>query len=253
MKTLKTQSGIKGIPLLKDNICWIWFSGENVVVVDPPETKPIQTWLESEALTVVAILQTHHHADHIGGTQGLLKKWPKAEVVAAKADRHRIPFQTLSVKDRDEISLLGRRIKVIDVAGHTNAHVAYYLPKSKKEPCEPVLFCGDTLFGGGCGRIFEGTADEMYLALKRLSALPEETKVYCAHEYTQANLLWAQSLYPDDHLIEKRLELVSLLRSKGSLSLPSTISLEKKTNLFIRAKTKREFETLRIHKDNWNG
>jgi len=171
--------------------------------------------------------------------------------VASSADRYRIPLQTISVAGGDELNLMGCTIKVLDVPGHTNAHIAYYLAPKETNNNEASIFCGDTLFGGGCGRLFEGTAEEMYKALSLLKALPDHTKVYCAHEYTQSNLQWALSIYPKDLLIERRLSRVIELRRKGLLSIPTTILEEKETNLFMRARNVEEFCVLRLHKDNW--
>ena len=143
------------------------------------------------------------------------------------------------------------KLTVIEVAGHTKNHIAYYLPKEETGQQKPALFCGDTLFGGGCGRLFEGSPEDMYKSLKKFSQLPSETRVYCAHEYTEENLRWASSLYPNDTQIKKRLLDVCKLRQKGQLTLPTTISEENSTNLFLRAKTIQELARLRMHKDAW--
>ena len=247
----KNSSSIHGIPVLKDNIIWIWVKGEEAVVIDPSIAKPVEFWLKKQNLKLAGVLQTHHHDDHIAGTKDLIKQWPNSPVVASSADRYRIPLQTISVAGGDELNLMGSTIKVLDVAGHTNAHVAYYLAPEEADNNEASIFCGDTLFGGGCGRLFEGTAEEMYKALSLLKALPDQTKVYCAHEYTQSNLQWALSIYPKDLLIERRLSRVIELRRKGVLSIPTTILEEKETNLFMRARNVEEFCVLRLHKDNW--
>ena len=248
----KNSYSIHALPVLTDNIIWIWIKGRQAVVIDPAITEPVKDWLESQNLNLTGILQTHHHFDHIGGTVGLLKAWPKAVVVAAKDDLSRIPFQTISVVGEDEFELMGYQIKVLDVAGHTSAHIAYYITPLKAECGPPFLFCGDTLFGAGCGRIFEGTAKKMYKALCLINQLPKDTKIYCAHEYTEENLRWAASIYPQDALIKKRLKDVINKRREGISSLPSTLSEERETNLFLRAKDNDEFTRLRSHKDRWN-
>ncbi len=247
----KNSYSIHGIPALNDNIIWIWVKGEEAVVIDPPIAEPVQLFLKKQNLKLVGVLQTHHHEDHTGGTKDLIKAWPNSPVLAAKADKRRIPFQTISVVGGDKLNLMGCPVEVLDVAGHTNAHIAYYLPPSLIYKNESSLFCGDTLFGGGCGRIFEGTAQEMYQALSLLKALPDNTKVYCAHEYTQSNLQWALSIYPNNLLIKNRLKKVIKMREEGLLTIPTTILEEKKTNLFIRAKDVVEFSKLRLDKDNW--
>ena len=249
--TDEQRSSIHALPVLQDNIIWIWIKGDQAVVVDPAISEPVKTWLQTRKLSLEAVLQTHHHADHIGGTLELLRYWPNAAVVAAAADRDRIPFQTISVRDSDRISLLDSSVEVLAVAGHTRAHIAYYLPTNKEDREDPALFCGDTLFGAGCGRLFEGTAEDMYKALQRLCCLPAKTRVYCAHEYTEANLRWAAALHPEDVAINERLADVSSRRKLGALSLPSSISEEQRTNLFVRAQSSKELAELRQHKDQW--
>ncbi|WP_269622579.1 hydroxyacylglutathione hydrolase [Prochlorococcus marinus] len=244
---------IHPIPVLKDNIIWIWVKGDKAVVVDPAISKPVIEWLNNRNLKLISVLQTHHHDDHIGGTQELLKTWPKSSVIAAKADIGRIPFQTQSVIDNETVHLLEQEIKVIEVPGHTRYHICYYLPGSLDLKINPVLFCGDTLFSGGCGRLFEGSALDMFNSLRKIKNLPEYTKIYCAHEYTKANLEWAVQIKPEDIFIKKRLKEVCKLRSKGLITLPTNLSIERKTNLFIRAKTSKELGELRSHKDNWKG
>ena len=183
----KNSYSIHGIPVLKDNIIWILVKGTEAVVIDPAIAEPVEIWLKNQNLQLIAVLQTHHHDDHIGGTKSLIKQLPGATVIASGADRNRIPFQTLSVTGGDDLNLMGLSMKVLDVAGHTNTHLAYYIPPktdSVDDSKEASLFCGDTLFGGGCGRLFEGTPEKMYKSLRLLNELPENTKVYCAHEYT---------------------------------------------------------------------
>ena len=245
------HSSLHALPVLQDNVIWVWVRGTEAVVVDPAIASPVGEWLEQRQLKLVAVLQTHHHADHIGGTPELLKRWPKAEVMASRDDRERIPFQTMPVRDGDRITVLGVQVDVLDVAAHTRAHIAFFIPKSQDAVMGPVLFCGDTLFGAGCGRLFEGTAEQMHQALRKLAELPEETKVCCAHEYTEANLKWAVEQRPDETVLADRLREVQALRSTGGLSLPSSIGLERRTNLFMQAKTATELGELRNHKDQW--
>ena len=248
------SDGIKPLPVLQDNVVWIWARGREAVVVDPAVAEPVRQWLVDRRLELAAVLQTHHHADHIGGTPDLLRQWPSAAVIAAAADQERIPFQTVSVEPGMQLELLGQPISVIDVRAHTRAHLAYVLPQGcSPELPTPVLFCGDTLFGAGCGRLFEGSAEDMHLALKRLQDLPDDTIVHCAHEYTEGNLRWAHALRPDDQAIAARLSTVQDLRSRGSLSLPSTMGEERRTNLFLRACSVQELRELRLHKDSWSG
>ena len=254
MAMASTIDGIHPVAVLNDNIVWIWVHGDQAIVIDPAVAEPILDWLEMRGLQLVAVLQTHHHSDHIGGTPGLLQRWPSAEVVASADDQERIPFQTRSVRDGDEIQLLGRPVKVLDVRAHTRAHIAYWLPQeASSTSVNSVLFCGDTLFSGGCGRLFEGTPADMHRALQRLGSLPPETLVCCAHEYTEGNLSWAAQQVPDDAVITNRLKEVQAIRRSGSLTLPSSIEEEWRTNLFLRATSSEQLGRLRQHKDNWRG
>jgi hydroxyacylglutathione hydrolase len=245
----KSKFTIYPITVLQDNIVWVWVHNCNAVVIDPSISMPVIKWLLEKKLSVKAILQTHHHEDHIGGTQELIRKWPEAKVIASKRELKRIPFQTFSVENNDIFHLLNSKIRVIEVHGHTNNHIAFYI--SKENAKYNILFPGDTLFGGGCGRLLEGTPSQMFESLKKLNSLPENTKIYPAHEYTENNLRWALSLKSNDLSIIERLKLVQNKRQKGLPSLPSTISEERKTNLFLRAKNVEELTMLRRHKDNW--
>ncbi len=245
----KSEFTIHPITVLQDNIVWVWVHNCNAVVVDPSISGPVNKWLLDNKLSLKAILQTHHHEDHIGGTQDLIRRWPDAKVIASKHELKRIPFQTFSVQDNDIFYLLNSKIKVIEVNGHTNNHIAFYISKDNTK--YNILFPGDTIFGGGCGRLLEGSPAQMFESLNKLNSLPENTKIYSAHEYTESNLEWALSLMPNDISIIERLKDVQSKRQKGLPSLPSTISEERKTNLFLRARNIEEFKKLRIHKDNW--
>ena len=245
----KGEFTIYPITVLQDNIVWVWVHKCNAVVVDPSISSPVKKWLLNNNLSLKAILQTHHHEDHIGGTQELIKRWPDAKVIASKKELIRIPFQTFSVDNNDTFHLLDSEIRVIEVHGHTNNHIAFYI--SKENAKYNILFPGDTLFGGGCGRLLEGTPSQMYGSLNKLNSLPENTKIFAAHEYTENNLKWALSLRTKDISIIERLRVVKNKRQKGEPSLPSTISEERKTNLFLRARNVEELTILRRHKDNW--
>ena len=245
----KSEFTIYPITVLQDNLVWVWVHNCNAVVIDPSISTPVEEWLLNKNLSLKAILQTHHHEDHIGGTQDLIKRWPEAKVIASKKDLKRIPFQTISVENNDFLYMLNSQIKVIEVNGHTINHIAFYI--SRKNTKYNILFPGDTLFGGGCGRLFEGTPSQMFRSLKRINSLPGNTKIYSAHEYTENNLKWALSLKSNDIAIKERLKVVQNKRQNGLPSLPSTISEERKTNLFLRAKNIEELTILRRHKDNW--
>jgi len=257
------------IPVLRDNYVFVLHGpGPGpAVVVDPAVAEPVITWLEERGLELVAILHTHHHSDHIGGTRELLRRWPEAEVIASGADRERIPLQSRSVAGGDRFTLLGRSVKVLAVPGHTRHHIAYYLPagdpldppppSAGQEPAGPTpagdLFCGDTLFAGGCGRLFEGTPEQMHASLRQFAALPEVTRVWCAHEYTATNLAWAASVQPADPAIRTRLEAVCKARAAGHPTIPSRIGLELRTNLFLRAVDPAALAVLRSSRNDWTG
>ena len=245
------HSSLHALPVLQDNVIWVWVKGTEAVVIDPAVASPVREWLEQRKLSLAAVLQTHHHADHIGGTPKLLQRWPEAAVIVSADARERIPFQTLPVRDGDRITVLGEEVKVPDVAAHTRAHIAFFIPNPQGGQIEPLLFCGDTLFSGGCGRLFEGSAEQMHQALQKLAELPEATRVCCAHEYTEANLQWAVEQRPSDTVLAERYREVRTLRVQGLLSLPSSIAIERRTNLFMQAGSAAELAVLRQHKDQW--
>jgi hydroxyacylglutathione hydrolase len=233
------------IPVLNDNYIFVIARGQQAAVVDPAVAGPVIAALEAKGLELTAILHTHHHSDHIGGTPGLLERWPQARVIASGADRLRIPLQSEGVHGGDHFSLLGEKVQVLDVPGHTRAHIAFVFPDSGH------LFCGDTLFAGGCGRLFEGTAEQMHGSLQALAALPADTQVWCAHEYTASNLTWAAEQVPEDQAIAARLTEVLERRHLGLPTIPSSIGLERATNLFVRARTAGELAVHRSSKDHW--
>jgi hydroxyacylglutathione hydrolase len=245
MTALSQDLKVSLIPVLQDNYVFVIERGQQAAVVDPAVADPVIEALERRGLELVAILHTHHHSDHIGGTPGLLQRWPKARVIASAADRSRIPLQTEGVAAGDHINLLGQNVEVLEVPGHTRCHLAFVLAEAGH------LFCGDTLFAGGCGRLFEGSAAQMHQSLQTLAALPDATRIWCAHEYTEANLRWAVEQQPNDPGLVERLEDVRQRRSRGEATIPSTISLEKATNLFVRAASAEELAALRHHKDQW--
>jgi hydroxyacylglutathione hydrolase len=213
------------LPAFKDNYIWTLRQGKNAAVVDPGEAAPVKTYLAREGLTLVAILATHHHPDHVGGIAELVSM-TKVPVFGPKGEP--IPALTHPVGQGDQVEIpeLKAKFSVLDIPGHTRAHVAYYGLES--------LFCGDTLFACGCGRVFEGTAQQMLDSLSKLAALPDETRVYCGHEYTLANIKFARAVDPDNSLLAAREEKAAKLRSAGRPTLPSTLGEERATNPFLR-------------------
>ena len=224
---------IEPIEAFQDNYIWLIHNDQNSVVVDPGDAKPVIQALEKKVLHLVAILITHHHNDHIGGVLELQKKYPHIKTFAPQKDKY--DFVNKSLKEGDKINIpeLQLNYKIIEIPGHTQGHIAYYDMKN--------LFCGDTLFACGCGRIFDGTHEQMYDSLKKISALPKDTKIYCAHEYTKKNIAFALSLNPHDMDLRLRNELISTLK----ITIPSTLEEELKTNLFLKCSTLEAFKNLR--------
>lgn len=209
----------------KDNYVWTLRNASHAAVVDPGDAAPVLEFLAREKLSLAAILATHHHADHVGGVARLLEEF---RVPVYGPRREPIPTLTHPVSEGDQVSIreLGVSFQVLDIPGHTRAHIAYYGAGS--------LFCGDTLFACGCGRVFEGTPEQMYASLEKLRALPDETKVYCGHEYTLANIGFARAVEPGNRALGAREERDRLLREAGKPTLPSTLGDEKATNPFLR-------------------
>ena len=237
---------IIGIRVLRDNVIWLWKNSNSAVVIDPALSQPVVEYLKANNLNLEAILQTHHHSDHIGGTKELIKEWPNVKVIASVKEKDRIPFQNLSVRDGDKIRLLDSEVQIIEVMGHTKSHIAFYFNNNF-----PVLFIGDTLFSAGCGRVFEGTYKQMYNSLKKIKLLPKNTLIYCAHEYTKSNLLWAIDLEPENQNIKNKLKEVEKKLSLNELTIPFLLDEEMKINLFLKAKNLEEFTFLRENKDLW--
>ncbi len=213
------------LPAFQDNYIWTLPAGRNAAVVDPGEARPVREYLAREGLALAAILATHHHPDHVGGISELVRKW-KVPVHGPKGEP--IPELTHPVGQGDTVAIpeLGASFSVLDIPGHTRAHVAYYGLES--------LFCGDTLFACGCGRVFEGTPEQMLASLMKLAALPDATKVYCGHEYTLANIRFARAVDPDNAVLAAREERARRLREAGRPTLPSTLGEERATNPFLR-------------------
>ena len=218
-------TAIVPIRAFQDNYIWRLRRGSVAVVVDPGDADPVLDYLSKEGLQLAAILTTHHHGDHVGGNTRLLSKY---NVPVFGPARETIPGVTRKLREGDAIEVpgLGLEFKVLDVPGHTAGHIAYY--------GEGVLFCGDTLFSCGCGRLFEGTAEQMHSSLSKFAALPGHTLVYCAHEYTLANLRFARAADPGNPAIEEREASARAELASGSPSLPSTVAIELAANPFLR-------------------
>lgn len=215
------------VPAFDDNYLWIIHDGRQAAVVDPGDATPILEALARHNLALSAILLTHHHADHIGGVPALLKH--AAVPVYGPANEH-IAAVTVPLSQGEHVILpeLNLTLNVIAVPGHTLGHIAYF------SPAQQWLFCGDTLFAGGCGRLFEGSPAQMLSSLDQLAALPDDTAVYCAHEYTMSNLRFAKEIEPDNQPLLARIRREQDKRDRGIPTVPSQIGLEKQTNPFLR-------------------
>jgi hydroxyacylglutathione hydrolase len=215
------------VPAFNDNYLWLIHDGQHAAAVDPGDATPIMAALKAHNLTLAAILLTHHHADHVGGVQNLLQH-ANVPVFGPRAERINGVTTSLAEGDQVTIAELNLTLSVLDVPGHTSGHIAYVAP------AQHWLFCGDTLFAGGCGRLFEGTPAQMVSSLAKLAKLPDETQVYCAHEYTLSNLRFALAAEPENLALQSRFSVEQEKRKRGLPTVPSTIGLEKATNPFLR-------------------
>ncbi len=223
------------LPSLSDNYIFLLHDPNRKIaaVVDPAEATPVLHCLTELGAKLTAIFNTHHHSDHVGGNTTLLRQFPDAVVYGGAEDRGRIPGQQIFLKEGDRVSFGDREGSILFVPGHTRAHIAYLFPAAS--PDEPGdLFCGDTLFAGGCGRLFEGTPAQMVNSLSKLRQLPDTTRVWCAHEYTLKNLKFAITVDCQNAALQDRFATVTTQRRQHQATVPSTIGIEKQTNPFLR-------------------
>ena len=234
------------IPALNDNYIWLVHEPESgeTMVVDPAVADPVLAEAEQRGWRIGQIWNTHWHPDHTGGNAAI-KAATGALVTGPAAEAARIPTLDRTVREGDRVRLGAVEAAVLEVPAHTAGHIAYQFAS------EQVLFIGDTLFAMGCGRLFEGTAAQMHANMTRLSGLPAETQVYCAHEYTLSNGRFAAHAEPGNADIADRLAAVEQLRSRGKITVPTTVAAERATNPFVRARDWHEFARLRTHKDSF--
>jgi len=230
------------IPAFSDNYIWVVREGAAAAVVDPGDAGPVLAYLDREGLALTAIVTTHHHGDHVGGNAALLARFP---VPVFGPAHETIPGRTHALVEGDTITVpgLGLALRVLDVPGHTAGHIAYV----SLDSAAPIAFVGDTLFAGGCGRLFEGTAAQMAASLAKLAALPADTRVYCAHEYTLANLHFALAVEPGNAALRERQMRDQGKRDRGQPTVPSTIAEERATNPFLRAGEPAVFAAAQAH------
>ncbi len=218
------------IPCLQDNYGFLVHDPETgaTATIDTPEVAPINQALAAKGWRLTHILNTHHHFDHAGGNEELKAQW-NCQVVGAAIDAERIPGIDVALADGDTLTLGSKQARIIEVPGHTSGHIAYYFA------ADEVAFVGDTLFALGCGRLFEGTPEQMSESLAKIMALPDETTVYCAHEYTEANAAFAVTVEPANPALQQRVKEIQALRAAGKPTVPTSIGLERATNPFVRS------------------
>ncbi len=234
------------IPVLSDNYIWLVHEPESkeTMVVDPAVAEPVLAEAAKRGWTITQIWNTHWHPDHTGGNAAI-KAATGCRITGPEAERERIPTLDTLVKEGDTARLGEVIADVIDVPAHTAGHIAFHIPS------ENVAFVGDTLFAMGCGRLFEGTAAQMYDNMRKLEALPDNTKIYCAHEYTKSNGEYALVAEPDNLALQQRMTEVLAMRERGEATVPTTIELERATNPFMRAASAAELGARRTAKDNF--
>lgn len=236
------------IPVLSDNYVWLVHepvSGETMVV-DPAVAQPVLEEAERRGWRITQIWNTHWHPDHTGGNAEI-KAATGCTITGPAAEAERIPTLERLVSEGDRVALGGVTADVLDVPAHTAGHIAYHIAD------EALAFVGDTLFAMGCGRLFEGTAEQMFGNMRRLAALPDETRIYCAHEYTQSNGRYALVAEPDNVALRDRMAAVDAARAVGEATVPTTIALERATNPFMRAANVSELARRRAEKDAFRG
>jgi hydroxyacylglutathione hydrolase len=220
------------ITCLRDNYCVLLrdnVSGE-ALAIDAPEATPIERALTSNKVRLADIFITHHHNDHTGGCLALQATY-RCRITGPAAEAERIPGLTSAVSEASSLSFAGHEVRVLETPGHTLGHVSYYFPSLA------TVFTGDTLFALGCGRLFEGDPQMMHASLQKIAALPDETTIYCGHEYTLANARFAVSIEPENEALAERLKTIDAKRAKGESTLPTTVGLEKRTNPFLRTQS----------------
>ncbi len=229
--TMQHNIEIIPIPAFENNYIWLIHNGKDAIVVDPGDANPVIETLTRLGLTLNSILITHHHHDHIGGVTALLIQFPDCVIYAPALERYSFKHIQVCQSDVVVIDALNLQFTVLDVPGHTIGHVAYVAEPANDSP---ILFCGDVLFGAGCGRVFDNHYIEAYLSLQKLATLPPTTKIYCTHEYTLNNIQFALTLEPNNQALQTRHLATQQLRKNQVPTLPSNIALELATNPFLR-------------------
>lgn len=236
---------VSAVPVLNDNYVWMIQdrdSGETAAV-DPSVADPVLEAATANGMRITQVLNTHWHPDHTGGNEGI--KAATGSPITAPAEARRVSQIDRVVAEGDRVTVVGAEAVVWDIPAHTAGHIAYYFEE------ERMIFVGDTMFAMGCGRLFEGTAAQMYASLQRIASLPGDVRIYCGHEYTLANARFAAHVEPDSPAIKERMARVEAMRRAGEITLPTTVAEERETNPFVRASNAEEFARLRAEKDSF--
>ncbi|PZP54876.1 MAG: hydroxyacylglutathione hydrolase [Micavibrio aeruginosavorus] len=233
------------IPTLQDNYTYIVEVDDRAIIVDCGEAGPVIDFIKKNNINPSHILCTHHHGDHVDGLAALKKKYPDMQIYAPEKDIYRIPLADHGLKPDETISIDGIEIKCIETPGHTKNHLCFYLPELKS------VFSGDALFSLGCGRLFEGDYEDLFYSMQKLKDLPDDTMIYCGHEYTKANCRFSLSVEPDNFRLLKKMKQVEELRANGQPTIPVSLGEEKSTNLFLLADSIEKIAQLRQLRDQF--
>lgn len=232
------------VPVLNDNYAYILTSGDQSAVIDPGEADPVISKLEELGLKPDYILNTHHHSDHIAGNKNIREKYG-AQLIAPASETSRIKDIDIPVSEKDTFTIGDEDVHIVETPGHTTGHICFWLPDSK------ILFSGDLLFSMGCGRAFEGSAEDLFHSISKIKPLPAETKIYCGHEYTLSNAEFSLTIEPENMTLQKRYKEVQELRDNGIPTIPTSLGLELEINPFLRAQNSQRFTKIRTLKDNF--
>jgi hydroxyacylglutathione hydrolase len=236
------------VAMLSDNYAWLLrdeASGK-LAFIDPAESEAAVDAVEAMGGALAMVLLTHHHTDHIGGAEALRTRFG-AEIAGAALDSHRLPPLDLGLRDGESFTFAGHDVQVLDTPGHTVGHISYFLPDG------PMLFCGDTMFSLGCGRMFEGTPVQFFDSFRKIAALPPRTLIYCGHEYTQSNARFALSIDPDNQALREKAAEVDRLRAAGQATVPVRLEDELPVNPYLLARDAVSFGRIRQLKDSFKG
>jgi hydroxyacylglutathione hydrolase len=236
---------VSAVPVLSDNYVWLIHDAESgeTAAVDPSVADPVLAAAEAQGLRITQVLNTHWHPDHTGGNDAI--RDATRCTITGPAEAERVSKMDRIVSEGDRIQVGGSEAIVWDIPAHTAGHIALYFED------DGMIFVGDTMFAMGCGRLFEGTAEQMYANMQRIAALPDDVRIYCGHEYTLANARFSAHVDPDNADVARRLEQVSAMREAGQITLPTTVAEERATNPFVRAKNSKDFAELRAAKDSF--